>query len=301
MRLGGAMGSRAVVAGVVAGDVLAAVLDAATVTVVQTVVPSRVARQKALAAVGEEPTATGVSLTTATEVVSANGKQMGKLSRLWVDRSTNHVTHILLTKEQRFSLGGERGLMHVLEVAHVASFDGGRITLAEQVTDLDTIPVYRDDAAIAGDVGVAIDTSLLDPRSRRDIHARVEDGQVDLSGILYNEEEYNALYAAIRRTPGVRAVRSDVIIEVELADAVMSAMDQLRAKGDLAAGDVVAVLSEHQIIYLQGQVATTKAKAAAERAALAVAGVRLVVNQLATVTPDKTERADPASPETHLR
>ena len=301
MRLGGALGSRTVVAGAVAGEVQAAVIDPTTLTVIQTVVASRVARQLGLAAVSDEPMADAITLSAATDAVSADGKhKLGKLSRLWIDNATGHVTHLLLQNKDRSLLSRDHDL-HVLEVAHVTTFASNQITLGEQVKDLPSIPVYRDDAAIAGEVGAAIEASLLDPRSRRNIHARVEDGNVDLSGTLYNEEEYNALYSAIKRTLGVRAVRSDVIIEVEMADAVMAAIDQIRAKGDIGADDPIDVLSEHQIVYLNGQVATTKAKAAVERAALSVAGVRLVVNNLTTLTPDKTERADPASPETHLR
>ncbi|MBA3824041.1 MAG: BON domain-containing protein [Ktedonobacterales bacterium] len=292
MRLGSALGSSTVVKGTVAGEVLAAVLDPATLTVVQTAVASRVARQLGLAAEGAAGTP-GIRLSSKTEVRVAGGKHnLGNLGRLWADRATNHLTHILISKDRAF---------YVLDVAHVATFDAQHIILTENVRDLQSIPVYRDDAAIGGDVGAAIETTLLDPRSRRSIHARVEDGQVDLSGTLYSEEEFNALFSAIKRTPGVRGVRSDVVIEVELADAVMSAIDQLRAKGDIAATDIIQVLSEHQILYLQGQVSTPKVKAAAERAALSVAGVRLVVNNLSTITPEKTERADPASPETHLR
>jgi len=292
MRFGGALGSRTVVAGPVAGEVLTAQVDPTTRAVVLTAVASRVARQLGLAAEDKANPANTVNLSSATEVHSADGKRLGKIARLWVEQGTNLITHVLCTKDHT---------LHVLEITHVAALEAQRITLSEHVRDLQSIPLYRTDADIGGDVGAAIETTLLDPHSRRKIHARVEDGQVDLSGTLYSEEEYAALYSAIKRTPGVRAVRSDVIIEVELADAVMSAIDQLRAKGDIAETDIIDVLSEHQILYLQGQVATPKVKAAAERAALSVAGVRLVVNNLLTLTPEKTERADPASPETHLR
>jgi hypothetical protein len=195
MRLGGALGSRTVVAGAVAGDVLAAVVDPATLTVIQTAVASRVARQLGLTVETEASTA-GVSLSSKTELRAAGNKHsLGNLGRLWVDRATNHLTHILISKDRT---------VHVLEVAHIAKFEAGHLTLSEHVRDLPSIPVYRDDAAIGGDVVAAIETTLLDPRSRRHIHARVEDGQVDLSGTLYSEEEFNALYGVIKRTPGVR-------------------------------------------------------------------------------------------------
>jgi osmotically-inducible protein OsmY len=294
LRLSGGpnLGSRTVVEGAVAGSVLGAVIDPAGPTVRQTILPSRVARQMQLAEAGDT-LAEGVHVTAGTHVITGkNKKKHGNLSRLWVERATNHLTHILFTLDRE---------ARVVEVAHIASFSDKEIVLDEAITNLNDLPVYRDDPTLAGYVGLAIENALLDPHARRSLHARVEDGQVDLSGLLETQEQFDAVFSAIKHTPGVRAVRSDVVVTEQIADFVAAAIDQMRAKGELDDSDDIEVLAEHQIVYLNGQVGTLKKKAAVEREALGVAGVRLVVNQLRTLEPEKTERADPASPPTHLR
>jgi hypothetical protein len=300
MRLSGgaAMGGRSVVAGAVPGPVLGAVIDPEGPVVVQTIVASRFARQLHLAEISEG-LADGPQLAAGTEVAGGpKHKKLGKLSRLWVDRTTNRLTHVLFAASGRFGSGGEE---HVVEAAHITEIGPKQITLDATISDVKNLPVFRDDATLAGYVGQVIESVLLDPGSRRSLHARVEDGHVDLSGLLDTQEQFEDLLAAVRRTPGVRGVRSDVVVTEQIADFVAAAIDQLRGKGKLDAGDDIEVQTEHQIVYLNGQVGTPEKKAAAETAALGVAGVRLVVNNLRTLVKEKSERLDPTSPETHLR
>ncbi len=294
LRLSGGpnLGSRVVAAGAVAGNVLGAVIDPAGPTVRQTLLASRVARQMHLAEAGDT-VGEGVQVTAGTHVIAGKHKKKhGSLSRLWVDRATNQITHILFTLDHE---------ARVVDVAHIAAFGDKEIVLGDAITNLNDLPVYRDDPTLAGYVGLAIENTLLDPRSRRSLHARVEDGQVDLSGLLETQDQFDAVFSAIKHTPGVRAVRSDVIVTEQIADFVATAISQMRAKGKLDDNDDIEVLAEHQIVYLNGQVGTLEKKAAVEREALGVAGVRLVVNQLHTLEQEKNERADPASPQTHLR
>ena len=290
---GGAnLGSRTIVPGPIVGNVLGAVIASDGLGVIQTIVPSRLARQQNLAGVGDTPAA-GVQLTASTEVTLHQGKKkLGPLSRLWVDRESKQVTHLLFTAHHE---------SHVVDVTHVATFDAKQIVLAESIHSLHELPIYRDDATLAGFVGAAIESTLLDPRARRMVHARIEDGHVDLSGLLETDEQFDALFGAIKRTPGVRGVRSDIIVTEHVADFAARAIHELRTKGKLDDQDDIEVLSEHQIVYLSGVVGTPEKRDAAERAALGANGVRLVVNNLRTRTAEKTERADPASPQTHLK
>ncbi len=300
MRLssGAAMGGRTVVAGAVGGPVLGAVIDPEGAIVVQTILSSRIARQLQLPEVSEG-VANGPQLAAGTEVVGGpKHKKLGKLSRLWVDRATNRLTHILFSVSGLLGASGEE---HVVEAAHITEIGPKQIVLDDSITSTKDVPVFRDDATLADYVGQAIESVLLDPRSRRSVHARIEDGHVDLSGMLDTQEQLDELMATIRRIPGVRGVRSDIIVTEEIADFVAAAIDQLRSKGKLDDSDDIEVQTEHQIVYLNGQVGTPEKKAAVEDAALGVAGVRLVVNNLRTLTPEKTERPDPASPQTHLR
>jgi osmotically-inducible protein OsmY len=294
LRLSGGptLGSRTLAAGAVAGMVLGAVVAPDGLVVQQTVLASRMARQMHLDEAETAPSG-GVQLTAVTQVMAqGKPKQHGALARLWVERGTQRLTHIL------FTLGHDT---RVVEVAQVAELNDKQIVLAETIKELREAPLFRDDAQLAGDVGTAIEQAVLDPRARRSLHARVEDGQVDLSGTLETQDQFDALFGAVKRIPGVRSVRSDIIITEQIADFVATAINQMRAKGKLDDNDDIEVLSEHQIVYLNGHVATLEKSAAVERETLGVAGVRLVVNQLHTAEAEKTERADPTSPPTHLR
>ena len=284
------LGSHVIVKGAVTGRVLGVYIDPAQKQILATAIPSRNAKQTG-AAVMSEATAPGIFFDQKTMVL-AGGKQLGKLSRIWAERNTGKLTHVL------FLTGGNE---HVVPVAHIAQFAAKQLQLDLPVAEAHDLPVYRDDAAIAGDVAAALERNLLDPRARRDVHARVEDGHVDLSGIIDRPELAEAVIAAVQHAPGVRGVQSDIIITYTIAALVANALDAANEKGSLGADPEIEVLSEHQIVYLRGRVASAKGSSAAERAALTVAGVRLVVNELQVVTPETTVRADPASPQTKLR
>jgi osmotically-inducible protein OsmY len=294
LRLSGGptLGARTLVAGAVAGAVLGAVVAPEEMVVQQTIVASRVARQMHLEE-GETAPAAGIQLAAATVVVAqGKPKKHGALARLWVERGTNRLTHILFTLDSK---------MRVVEAAHIAELNDKQIVLDGTIKELREASLFRDDAQLAGDVGAAIEQAVLDPRAQRSLHARVEDGQVDLSGLLETQDQFDALFGTVKRIPGVRSVRSDIVITEQIADFVATAINQMRAKGKLDDNDDIEVLSEHQIVYLNGHVGTLEKKAAVERETLGVAGVRLVVNQLTTTEAEKTERADPTSPPTHLR
>lgn len=295
LRLNGIPGnSKVTLDGAVAGQVLGAVIDPDGPRIVQTVVSPRVARQLG-AFVPAETTSSGVLLTEKMPVIVRNQrKNRFTIRRLWAERGTGQVTHVLIAESKGFGTTGER----VIEAANIAQIDGQGLRLIETITMIEDLPLYRDDSAIAGDVGATLEQILLDPRARRAIHARVEDGHVDYSGVIDTEEWVDSLLRSTNVIPGVRAVRSDIIVTEQLADHVVAAVDELRTKGRLGEGAEIEVLSEHQIIYLNGRVATDKISAEVERAALNVPGVRIVVNELRTATPELTIPADPASPQT---
>jgi osmotically-inducible protein OsmY len=284
------LGSRVIIKGAAGGRVFGAYIDPASRRIIATALPQRNAKQTGAEVLNEQG-AQGALLEHKT-VIQVGNKQLGKLSRIWAERDTGKLTHVL------FLAGGNE---HVVPVAHIGQLTAKHIQLDIAVSEAQALPVYRDDAAIAGDVGMALERVLLDPRSRRDVHARVEDGHVDLTGVVDQEELAEGILASIRRVPGVRGVQSDIIVTEDIATLVVNALDRARDKGSLGDDPEIEVLSEHQIVYLRGRVATPAASAAAQNAALGVAGVRLVVNELRVVTPETTERADPASPATKLK
>ncbi len=285
------MGQRVIVEGALPGDVLAALVDLATKRVVRTTLSQRAARQKNLTeATGQN---TGTALSNATAVVLERGKKrLGKLTRVWVERGSDVVTHLAVSSD-----AGQR----IIAIDQVATITSEQIVLKPSVTSARDLQLFRDDAEIAGDVSAAIETTLLDPRARRSVHARVEGGNVDLSGTLENDDLRDNLLEGLRRIPGVGRVRSDIVVVTDLADEVASAIQKLQAKGAIDPGSGIEVTTEHQIIFLGGRVKTVAERDAAETAALGITGVRLVVNTIVADQPDATERADPASPKTHLK
>jgi len=282
------LGSKVTVPGAVSGRVLGISIDPSTKRIVQTVVTNRVATQLTMNPVDGE-LAGAVLLNHSTNIMLQQRK-LGAISRIWADSATSIITHLL------FKVGNTE---HVIEAKHIESISEKQIILAADTPR--NIPIYRDDSAIEAEVNHALDQAILDPRARRAIHARVEDAKVDLSGIVDANEYLEAIATATRNVPGVRGIQSDIIITESLATVVTRAIDELIAKGTLGENVEVTVLSEHQIIYLNGHVSTVKASTEAERAALGVNGVRIVVNTLRVEHPADTIRPDPESPITRNR
>ncbi len=161
------------------------------------------------------------------------------------------------------------------------------------------IPVFRDDKTLEKEAKQALNSVILNPRIRHDIHVRVEDGIAEISGIIYAGELRYAIQNALKKIAGIRDIRSDILITESLADQASRAIDALIEKGSLGENPEIRVLSEHQILYLYGSVSTSKAAQDAEQAALGINGVRIVVNNLQVLQPTEKQRADPASPKTN--
>jgi osmotically-inducible protein OsmY len=282
------LGSRVIISGVTAGHVLGAYIDPTSRQIVQTVLANRTASQQNLPIVPESQA--GTILLENKISVMAQSKLLGKLSRIWVVPVSGCVTHIL------FKTGN---VEYVVEAALISEFNAHQITLTIDLQSVDTLPVYRDDASIEANVDAILDRTLVDPRARRAVHTRVEEGGVDISGTVDLHEWVDAIEVAVRGVKGVRRVQNDLIVTESLADQVTRVLDESRAKGSFGDDAEITVLSEHQIIYLHGHVSTAKARADAERASLGVNGVRVVVNNLRVESTEEPLRADPKSPITH--
>lgn len=289
--------SRVIVAGAVGGQVVGAIIDPSATRIVQTQVSTRIAQQMG-AAVSLDPAAGGVLINGQTAVMVKKKRTHYHIKRVWAERESGLVTHLLLASNNVFAPGGPE---HVVPAEQIETFESKNITLAAGVRSVDQFPIYRDDADIASDVGIVIDQVLLEPRARRMVHARVEDGHIEFSGLLDTEEQNDALIQRTESIPGARGVRSDVVVTERLANLASAAIDALMAKGKLPPDAQIEVLSEHQIVYLNGVVPTSRASADAESAALGVTGVRIVVNNLQVKARADALPADPASPRTHLK
>lgn len=285
----------AMFAGAVSGRVKGAVVDPARLVVTHTLVPAQVARQLAAAQPGADAAADaaatdGVTLTPKTIIQGETGS-LGQMSRIWVDRATAKLTHVL------FRAGG--GLWgakyeYVVAAQRIASLSSTRVALKPGMDALVALPLYRADVDIAADVRQALNGVLADPRARRAVKVLVEDGEVMLAGEVDTAEQAHLAEWAVTHVPGVREVTMDLVAQEELAAEVEARIAALGLPGQNGHAPV-HVLSEHGIVYLDGTVPTAKHREQVEAVALAAAGARVVVNnvRVAGEPPDRAQGTGP--------
>jgi osmotically-inducible protein OsmY/sporulation protein YlmC with PRC-barrel domain len=277
------------VPGAVAGQVKSVIVDTAQWTIAQTIVAPKVARHLApVASATDAPElASAISLTNKSVARSAKGV-IGRVSRVWVDRRTGRVSHLLL----RAPRGGKAE--YVVDAKHIAAFDALGVSLHPGADGLFLLPLYRPDAVIASDARMALGGVLADPRARRAVKLHVEDGEVLLSGEVDTVEQAHLAEWAVTRVPGVRRVVVDLAAQEQLAAEVEARIAALGLPGQN--GHVpVQVLSEHGIVYLEGSVPSAQLRARVEAAALGATGARVVVNNLrvAGEPPDRGQGTGP--------
>lgn len=206
--------------------------------------------------------------------VRAGASTAGWVSEVWCDRQSRSITHVLITPRRLFNPPPR-----VVEVAHIAAIADNALTLKMSAADVALLPIYRSDAAIAADLGASLEAGVRDPRTRRSIKIRVEDAHVNLGGVVDTPEVKQYAEVLASRVVGVRGVTSDIIIGESLATLVEAALAPLLEKLS-DHGAQVRVFTEHGIVFLEGAVPDAGARGALERAAVGVAGVLVVVNNL---------------------
>ncbi|HEY7983901.1 MAG TPA: BON domain-containing protein [Ktedonobacterales bacterium] len=260
------------VRGMVSGPAFAVAVEPATLAVVATTLAARRLRQLGASASADAAAATVVTLAAGARLVGAHGT-LGRVARLWVDRDTLRLRHVLVRPA-----GARAGTLRVVPAELLTQVAPQRITTSADAKALAALPLYRDDAAILADVRAAIAGVLTDPRARRNVKTHVDDGHVWLAGEVDTRDQVAFVTRAIGHMPGVRAITSDLISQEDLAQAVEA---RLRAAANGSGSfNGVTTLTEHGIVYLEGNVPTPQARAEVERITLGVAGARVVVNNL---------------------
>lgn len=264
------------VEGVVAGRVLGATIHASALQVTDTLVTRRQARRRhelaahVLGASKTELPLDYVTVDVKTRLLTGR-TELGRVAAVWCDRQSGLVTHLLARS------GGGTLRIVPAELIERVQPDGVRLKLSR--SDFDHLAPYRSDDAIAADIALAFEAALPDPRARRDVKVRVEDGHVTLAGTVSAAEERERARRAAAAVAGVRDMTVDLVVEEALADIVEAAVAHVTAAPELVAARV-RVFTEHGIVYLEGRVPTPAARDAIERASIAVPGVRVVVNNL---------------------
>ncbi len=253
-------------------------------------VPARYAAQAHIATVASA--GSGAHLLTNKTAVTAGSKTFGALTRVWISLATKSIEKIA------FRVGSAE---RIAAAESISGITAKHITLTLSPEAVSNLPLYRDDRELLREVNQTLNAVLLDPRVRHDVHANVENGEADLSGIVSILECKEKAISAVEAIQGIIKVRADIIVTESLADQVIREINTLIEKGALGEDPDIDVLSEHQIIYLMGEVDSPEKSAAAEAAAMGVNGARVVVNNLQTRKAESTTRADPSSPKTHTK
>lgn len=265
------------VEGLVPGNVLGATVHATVLQVTDTLVTGRQARRRhelvahVLGTAKTELPDDYVTLGAKTPV-QVGKSVVGRLAAVWADRHSGAATHLLVRE------GRGRLLIVPAELIERIATDGVRLKLGK--ADLDQLAVYREDLAIAADIALAFASVLPDPRARRDVKVRVEDGYVTLNGVVDTTEVRERALSVAGRVLGVRGVTDDLVVAEALADLVLAAIERATARDPQLAGSHVRAFAEHGIVYLEGRVPTAAARWGLEQVAIAVLGVRVVVNNL---------------------
>jgi osmotically-inducible protein OsmY len=260
------------VPGAVPGPAFAVDIDPATLHVAATTLAARRLRKLGVAPAEALDVAVATRVAAGTSLVGARGT-LGRVARLWVDRETMRLMHLLVRPS-----GASAGTLHVVPAGSVTLAAPSRFTISLDAAALAALPLYRADGEILADVRAAIALALADPRARRNVKTHVDDGQVWVAGEVDTSDQVGFVNGAVAHIRGVRAVTSDLVSQEDLAQ-VVEARLRGAANGSGAFNDVTT-LTELGIVYLEGSVPSHQARAEVERITLSVAGARVVVNNL---------------------
>jgi hypothetical protein len=110
------------------------------------------------------------------------------------------------------------------------------------------------------------------------VTAEVEQGVVTLYGSVDTTWRKERLAELMRTLPGVEQVANHLLAQDELAAQLQHRFQALVTAGEL--DRLPKLLVEHQMVELYGEMATSERRNLLEREALAVPGVRVVINHL---------------------
>jgi osmotically-inducible protein OsmY len=266
------------VTGAIEGPARAVLVDPSDFSVTDTIVSPRRARALPPSVVASQPGVLelGRAVVAASLDVRAMKESVGHVSRIWCRVDTRRITHLVVRERAGWPRQGQE---RIVPADYVDAVTEAGIALKCTGADFHVLPLYRPDEAILADVQAALESVLADPRARRQVKARVDDGQVTLAGEVDTIDQARLAERAVATVPGVRAIVEDLVAQESLASVVearIAALGQAVMNGH----GPIQVYSEHGIVYLEGSVPSAQARQDAEQAALAAAGTKVVVNNL---------------------
>jgi osmotically-inducible protein OsmY len=209
----------------------------------------------------------GVIFSEKTQIV-LNGKRLGKLTQLTINRETLALRHMVADR----GLGGEV----LVSAADIAQVDARHILLDVTQPGAQPLTPFRPDAELYTDVRQAIESY---PRLRIDldgIEIHAIDGVVWLKGYVSSELNRRLVQDQLINIRGMAELHNELITDTDLAATVSAAL----ASDPRTAGERIGVYPSLGTVRLRGSVRTQAARDAAGQVATGVSGVKSVDNDL---------------------
>jgi hypothetical protein len=139
-------------------------------------------------------------------------------------------------------------------------------------------PLQVTDAFLARRAGQLVQHEIAFAAVCQGVTAEVEQGIVTLYGSVDTARRKERLEELMRTLPGVQQVANHLLAQDELAARLQQRFQALVTAGEL--DRLPKLLVEQHMVELYGEVATPEQRNLLEREALAVSGVRVVINHL---------------------
>ena len=140
------------------------------------------------------------------------------------------------------------------------------------------LPIQRTDAQVARDAGHRLQQEVASASGCQGITVEVEQGIATLYGSVDTTWRKERLAALVLSLPGVQQVTNYMLAEEAVSEQIENRFQSLLTAGTLER--LPRFLIEHRIVEVYGEVASSEKRALVEREALAVPGVRVVLNHL---------------------
>jgi osmotically-inducible protein OsmY len=216
---------------------------------------------------GAEAPSTGLTLSAKTRV-ALNGKRLGGLTQVTINRETRVLRHIVVDR----GLGGEV----LVAAADIAQLDARQIQLNVGQTGAAPLTPFRPDEELYEEVRQAIEGY---PRLRIDLNGieiHAIDGVVWLKGYVSSELNRRLVQDQLTNIRGLAELHNELMTDPDVAAAISSAL----ATDPRTAGEHIGVYPTLGEVHLRGMVRSEAARVAAGQIAASVPGVKSVQNDL---------------------
>jgi uncharacterized protein YrrD len=165
----------------------------------------------------------------------------------------------------------------IIPITWVRKVDRGHVYLSVQKHDLEALPDYGLDDALAAEVKAALwSDEILRNTDYNEIRVSVEDGVVRLQGHMSTWRNKTRTEEFAYSVVGVLGVENDLVLDQDLANGVAQALgnDELIRLAQISVG------AQNGFITLNGRVGSADIREAAESIAASIPQVRGVINYI---------------------